>query len=151
MRRLGCALGWLLVPLAPLAALAADLAVRALDPGSLRFWGAMGAVQCCALLGYGCSSLQQWAGWIDDTGGPVTVLERRLRIVQGMLISFMAGNCAYYGGYYYFALHEVACFLAAALGAYGGDKFVSPLVVRLSGMFKALFGNAGANEEEEKP
>lgn len=135
-------LGWFLLPLAPLAALAADQAVRALDPGAPRFWWTMGFVQGLALLGYGCSSLQQWAGWIDDTGGPVTVLERRLRIVQGMLIGFMAGNCAYYGGFYYFGLHEAACFLAAAIGAYGGDKFLSPLLVRFSGMFKAVFGKA---------
>lgn len=138
-------LGWLLVPLAPLAALAAEQAVRSLDPGAPRFWWTMGFVQALVLLGYGCSSLQQWAGWIDDTGGPVTVLERRLRIVQGMLIGLMAGNCAYYGGFYYSGLHEVACFLAAAVGAYGGDKFVSPLVMRLSGMFKAVFGKADAD------
>jgi hypothetical protein len=150
MRRLGCVLGWLVVPLAPLAALAADQAVRGLEPGSLRFWGAMGAVQFCALLGYGCSSLKQWAGWIDDAGGRVTVLERRLRIVQGMLIGFLAGNAAYYGGFYYFGLAEVPCFVAAAFGAFGGEKFIAPAVGRLSGMFKALFGNAGANEEEEK-
>lgn len=138
-------LGWLLVPLAPLWAIAAEQAVRGLDPGAPRFWGAMGVVQLLVLLGYGCSSLPQWAGWIDATGGPIAVLERRLRIVQGMLVGFMAGNCAYYGGFYYFGLPEVPCFVAAAVGAYGGDKFVSPLLVRLSGMFKAVFGKADAD------
>lgn len=131
---------WWLVMLVPLTAFAAEQAMRALDPGVPRFWWALVAVQVLWLVGYGCSSLHQWAGWIDDTGGAVAVLERRLKIVQGMLLAFLAGNTAYFVGYYYYEMVEVMCFGAAAIAAYGGDKFLSPMLSRVTAMFQAAFG-----------
>lgn len=123
---------WLPVLIWPAAGLA-DAAVRTMDASTGRFWFTLAAVQVLSLLGYGTSSLPQWAGWVDETGGIVAVLERRLKIIQGMLIAFLAGNIAYYGGYYYFTLAEIACFGAASIAAYGGDKFLTPLLSRITG------------------
>lgn len=116
----------------PAVAVAAEGGMRPLD-GSLRFWVAAMAVMVLALAGYSASSLPQWAQWLDDTGGPVVIRERRLKIVQGLVIALLAGNIAYYGGFYYLAIAEVACFIAAALGAYAGDRFLNPLVSRMTG------------------
>lgn len=124
---------WWFPALVPLAAAAAEQAVRAADPGAPRFWAALAAVQVLALFGYAASSLPQWAGWIDDTGGAVAVLERRLKIVQGLVIAILAGNLAYFGGFYCFAWPEIPCFGAAAMASYGGDRFLSPLLSRLTG------------------
>jgi hypothetical protein len=131
---------WWLLALVPLAAFAADQAVHSIDPGAPRFWVALGAVQVLSLVGYAASSLPQWAGWIKDTGGPVAVLERRLKIVQGMVIALLAGNCAYYGGHHYWGLAEILAFGTAAMASYGGDKFLSPLMSRIATMFQAAFG-----------
>jgi hypothetical protein len=116
-----------------LAAIAADKAVRALDASEPSFWLSLAAVQVLALFGYGCSSLHEWAGWVDDTGGQVAVLERRLKIVQRMLIGLLAGNGAYFGGFYYYALAQVLCFGAAAAAAYGGDKVLAIVFARFTG------------------
>lgn len=132
---------WWLCMLPPLVAYAAEQAMRALDPGAARFWWALVAVQVLALVGYAASSLPQWAGWIDDSGGAVAVLERRLKIVQGLVIALLAGDCAYYGGYHYFGMAEVLCFGAAAVAAYGGDKFLSPLLSRLTGRVQQQGGS----------
>ena len=120
------------VLLVPAVALATQ-ATWSADAGTLRFWLAFGAVQACAGWGYTCSSLRQWAGWVDKTGGEVAVMERRLALFQGVAIAFLAGNIAYYGGYYYAGLSEIVCFIGAAVSAYGGDKFLSPLLSRITG------------------
>lgn len=130
---------WLLA-LVPVAAYAAEQAVRNLDASEARFWAALAAVQVLSLVGYASSSLPQWAGWIDDTGGAVAVLERRLKIVQGLVIALLSGNAAYVSGYYYFGLPEIVCFGGAAGAAYGGDKFLSPVLSRASQMIQAAFG-----------
>jgi len=130
MARLG---RWLAPALVPFAAMAADQAIRSIDPGAARFWWVFLAVQVLALVGYAASSLPQWAGWIDTAGGAQAILERRLKIVQGTVIAVLAGNCGYYGGFYYFALPEVLCFGTTAIAAYGGDKVLSPLLSRLTG------------------
>lgn len=121
---------WIPALMAPAAVLAE--AMRAFDASSGRFWIALAVAQVISLLGYGASSLPQWAGWVDDTGGAVAMLERKLKIIQGLVIAFLAGNIAYFGGLYY-ALAEIPCFGAAALAAYGGDKFLTPLLSRLTG------------------
>lgn len=127
------ALRWLPPAVLPLAAYATEQAIRILDASAPRFWWAAVAVQVLWLLGYGCSSLPEWAQWKDRTGGDVAVAERRLKIIQRMLLACLAGNVAYYGGYYYFGLAEVGCFLAAAVGAYGGDKFLGVVLSRITG------------------
>lgn len=107
--------------------------MRALDAGSWRFWAAFVAVQGLAGLGWCASSFPLAAGWIDTTGGPVAHLERRLKVLQGIAIAILAGNLAYYGGFYGAGWAEIYCFGAAALAAYGGDKFLTPLLSRLTG------------------
>lgn len=124
---------WVPPLLLPAVAYAAAQATLAVDAGTTRFWVALAAVQVLAAFGYAASSLPQWAQWVDDTGGAVAIIERRLKIVQGLVIALLAGNIAYYGGYYYFAMAEIPCFIAAAVAAYGGDKFLSPLLSRITG------------------
>lgn len=119
--------------LLPAAALAAAQATLAVDAGTGRFWAAFGAVQVLSFFGYAASSLPEWAQWVDDSGGVVEIVERRLKIVQGMIIAVLAGNIAYYGGFYYAGLAEIPCFIGAAVAAYGGDKFLSPLLSRITG------------------
>src|SRR5205807_769955 len=110
------ALAWL-----PAAALATAQGVRMLDGSSPRFWMAFFVVQVLALAGYAASSLPEWAEWKDQTGDPVAIAQRRLKIIQGLVIALLAGNIAYYGGFHYLAVAEVASFIAAAVAAYGGD------------------------------
>lgn len=126
-------LRWLPLVAVPLAVYAADAVVRTLDASTWRFWGAAFAVQLLWLIGYGASSLPEWAQWRDRTGGDVAIAERRLRIIQRMLLACLAGNVAYYGGYYYYTLAEILCFLAAAVAAYGGDKFLGAVLARITG------------------
>lgn len=117
--------GWLMFAV-PLIAYAAGEVTRTLD-GSFRFWMAEVAVLTLALVGYGASSLKDWACWRDGT----TV--QRLEVVQSMIVSVLAGHITYYGGYYYaFSLDiripEIGCFIGTALGGYGGAKYVTVLV-----------------------
>lgn len=128
---------------APAAAVLAEAAMRTLEPGTSRFWWTLGVVQVLGLFGYGCSSIPQLAGWIDPTGDVVVRLERRLKIIQGAMIALLAGNLAYYGGYYYGGVVEIGCFGAAALAAYGGDKFLSPLLQRATDLYTRIFGKPG--------
>src|SRR6266850_8221906 len=106
--------------------------MRPLD-GSPRFWVAGLVVMVLAFSGYAASSLPEWAKWKDESGDAVAISERRLKIIQGLVIAMLAGNIAYYGGFYYLAIAEVACFIAAAVAAYGGDRFLSPLLTRVTG------------------
>lgn len=124
----------LLIP----AAAIAEQAVRALDAGSWRFWFAFGAVLVLGGLGWCASSLALAAGWIDTTGGSVAQFERRLKVLQGVAVSILASILAYFGGFYYFGWPEIACFAAAALAAYGGDKFLTPLLSRITGKAETL-------------
>src|ERR1051325_8338411 len=106
--------GSALLLFAPLLAYAADQALAAFDPSTPRFWGTLAVVQALNVLGWAASSLPQLAKWID--GDTVRErLENRLTIIQGLALSFMAGNIAYYGGRYYMALAEILCFIAAAV------------------------------------
>ena len=121
----------------PLVALAAEQAVRAFEPGTLRFWVTLGAVQMLWLVGYGASSLPAWAKWPDGT------MQDRLMIVSGVITSGVAGNIAYYGGFYYAGFAEIACFIGTGLAGWGGDKFLTPLLGRVVTAFDAILGRAG--------
>jgi hypothetical protein len=123
----------LLLVLVPIAAYAAEAVTRELDAESWRFWAAFIAVQILWGLGYAGSSLQEWAGWQDKSGGDVAIAERRLKIIQGMVIAALAGNIAYFGGHYYLGVAQVACFIGAAAAAWGGDKFLTPILTRITG------------------
>lgn len=124
---------WGLLGLAPFAAVLAGEVQRTLEPGSGRFWFALFAVQVLVAIGHAASSLPDWARWKDTSGGEVAVAERRLKLLQGLVLAALAGNIAYFGGHHYYSLPEIPSFIAAALAAYGGDKFLSPLLSRLTG------------------
>lgn len=126
--------GWLLA-LLPLAALGAEQLLRVFEPGNWRFWAAFGVVQLLWLWGYLASSLPAWAKWDDGT-----VLDR-LTIVQGTFVAALAGNIAYHGGFYYLGLAEIVCFIATSVAAWGGDKFLSPLLQRGYALFGAAPGS----------
>jgi hypothetical protein len=114
------------------AVLAAEQRTRPLD-GSLHFWVAAAVVMLLSFAGYAASSLPEWAKWKDESGDPVAISERRLKIIQGLVLGMLAGNIAYYGALYYLAIAEVACFIGAVVAAYGGDRFLSPLLSRVTG------------------
>lgn len=116
----------------PCIAFALEQGLRTIDPGAGRFWATMGAVQLLALLGYAGSSLAQWAKWPDGT------LLDRLTIMQGAVTSILAGNLCYYGGFYLLPiwqinLPEIGCFIATPVAGWGGDKFISPILARITG------------------
>lgn len=124
--------------LVPLVALAAEQVVRVFEPGTVRFWVTLGAVQLLWMFGYAASSLPLWAKWPDGT------VQDRLTIVQGVVVGCIAGNIAYFGGYYIGNLAEIACFIGTGLAGWGGDKFLTPLLGRVVAAYEAIFGKAGA-------
>ena len=105
----------LLAALVPLAALAVDEMAHHFEPGTMRFWWTLGAVQVLWLFGYLASSLPAWAKWPDGT------VQDRLTIVQGVMVGGLSGNIAYYGGFYYAGFAEIACFIGTGLAGWGGD------------------------------
>ena len=116
----------------PCVALAVDQSLRIMDPGTSRFWAAMLAVQVLGAVGYCGSNLAQWARWPDGS------LLDRLTIAQGAVTSLLAANFAYYGGFYLLPtwqinLPEIGCFIATPIAAWGGDKFISPILSRITG------------------
>jgi hypothetical protein len=131
----------LLLASVPLAALAAEQAVRMFEPGTVRFWVTLGAVQMLWLVGYGASSLPAWAKWPDGT------MQDRLTIVSGVITSGIAGNIGYYGGYYLVGLAEISCFISTGLAGWGGDKFLTPLLGRVVTAFDAILGKGAAGGE----
>jgi len=123
---------FLLLVFFPGTAWAVEQTLRIMDPGAGRFWAAMLAVQVLAAVGYCGSNLAQWAKWPDGS------LLDRLTIAQGAVTAVMAGNFAYYGGYYLLptwqiTLPEIGCFIATPVAAWGGDKFISPILSRITG------------------
>ncbi len=123
----------LVLALVPLS-VAAEQLVRGFDAGAPRFWAALVAVQFLWAIGYAASSLPVWAKWPDGA------LQDRLTIVQGVVVSGLAGNIAYYGGFYYIGFAEIACFIGSGLAGWGGDKFLTPLLSRLTAAIEALTG-----------
>jgi len=116
---------WLLLFAFPYAT-AAEQMSRSLI-GDTRFWVVAAAVQVLGVIGYLASSLAQWAKWPDGT------LIERLALVQGSVTALLAANIAFYGGYYYVECPEIVAFIAAAVASWGGDKFISPILVRITG------------------
>lgn len=123
----------LLLAVVPLS-VAAEQLVQAFDPSASRFWAALAAVQVLWLFGYAASSLPVWAKWPDGTVGD------RLTIVQGALVAGLAGNIAYYGGYYYAGFAEVACYIGSGVAGWGGDKFLTPVLQRVNAAIAAFTG-----------
>ena len=131
----------LLLASVPFVALGAEQVVRVFEPGTVRFWATLAAVQLLWLVGYGASSLPAWAKWPDGT------TQDRLTIVSGVITSGIAGNIGYYGGYYLVGLAEIACFISTGLAGWGGDKFLTPLLGRVVTAFDAILGKGGAGGE----
>lgn len=123
----------LLLLMVPAAAIAAESMLAKFEPTTTRFWMEFVAVQFLNALGYAASSLPQLANWVDDSGTNVEQLTRRYKIISGCCVAAMAGNIGYYGGMYYVGVAEIGCFIAAAVCAYGGDKFLTPLLSRITG------------------
>ena len=98
-------------------------------PVNDRFWGALLAVQCITALGYFASSLPTWARWLDDQA----TMEQRLAVVSGALTAVMAGNVAYFGSLYYMHTAEVSAFISSGVAAWGGDKFLTPILQKIVG------------------
>lgn len=90
-------------------------------------------VQFVSLVGHGAASLPDWAQWSDQDGTRVEVAARRLKIIQGLLISILAGNISFYGGQYYAGLHEIPGLIGSGMAAYGGDRFLTPILSRITG------------------
>jgi hypothetical protein len=133
---------WVLLLVLPAVAFAAAQATLSIDAEAPRFWVALAVVQLVGFFGWSVSSLPDLAQWKDHSGGDVAIAERRLKILQGILMSLFAANLAYYGGYYYSGLAELPSFLAAGLAAFGGDKFVLPLLTRATAALSVIFGGA---------
>lgn len=91
------------------------------------------AVQGISLMAHGASSLTEWAQWKDDSGTPVELATRRLKVVQGLMVSIFAGNVAYYGLQVTTQTDDVPSLILAGVAAYGGDKFLTPILARITG------------------
>jgi hypothetical protein len=107
----------------PLAAIATEqAAVHALDFGSWRFWVNGAFVLVVALGGWAASSLAQLAQWTE--GWPA-----RLKVLQGLVTSVMAGVIAYALAVYA-GTPDIPSMVGAALAGWGGEKFLNPLLER---------------------
>lgn len=112
----------------PVVAFAASATLDTL-PVNDRFWGALLAVQFITALGYLASSLPTWARWLDDEA----TLEQRLSVISGALTAVLAGNVAYFGALHYMHVAEVGAFISSGVAAWGGDKFLTPILQRIVG------------------
>lgn len=97
------------------------------DWSTAVFWGLFGVVQACWIVGYSLSSLPKWGKWIDGSAD----IEYKLNIVVGVLFSLVAGNLAYYLGFYEFGWKLLYCICGALAGGFAGEKWLSPLLMRV--------------------
>lgn len=123
----------------PVAAYAAEGATRALSIDS-RFWWTHFFVTVLSLGGWAGSSLPKLANWVDSP-------KAKLEIVQGVVVAGLSGSIAYYGGFYLlsgtsYAVPEVGCFMATIIAAWGGDRFLAPLLNTLSDFAQRVTGRA---------
>jgi len=94
-------------------------------------WAFFG-VQLVSVAGHAAASLVDWADWADKSGAPVDIARRRLKLLQGLAISLLAGNACYYGSSH-LGVGEIPGLLGSGIAAYGGDRFLTPLLTRLTG------------------
>jgi hypothetical protein len=118
-----------LVLLAPTAAIAAEVGARTLERewASDTFWWLFGGVQLLWAIGYCSSSLPKWGKWIDGDASTAD----KLAVVAGVLCALLAGNAAYYLGYYEAGLARLYCLLAAAGGGFMGERYLTPLFSKM--------------------
>lgn len=105
-----------------------------------RFWWAHFFVMVLSCAGWAGSSLPKLAGWVDG-------VRQRLEILQGLIVSLISGSFAYYGGFYLLTGYgynppEVGCFMATILAAWGGDRFLTPLLDTMMGFVRRVTGKA---------
>ena len=129
---------WLLFAVPP-AALAAERLL--LDSATGAFWGVLGAVQALCLLGHAAASLSTWAAWRDE-GTVAEVRARRFHLAQGVAVSLLAGNATYYGGVYVGMYGIAESLIGASLAAWGGDRFLGPVLERVVEMLRTALGGA---------
>ena len=87
----------------------------------------MALLHVVILIAYGAASLPKWAQWIDGSR-----LER-FTIVQGVLISLIAGWLAWMLFYHYGNAHEALCWVMVVLGSYFGEQFLRMVLERYAG------------------
>lgn len=107
----------------PVAAALAAEQTRIVDP-TLLPWATWFWVVLLALLGWAASSLPALAGWVDGT------LAERLKVVQGVIASLLAGMIAFLLGRYFEAAN-ILSFIGAAGGGFLGDKYLQPMFTRV--------------------
>ena len=90
-------------------------------------------VQFVSMIGYFAASLSDWAVWNDDSGTPLEQATRRLKLVQGMIVGILTGNVCFYGGTIGLSAETLTGFITAGLGAYGGDRVLTPILQRIIG------------------
>lgn len=122
---------WWLLWLLPTVVLAAEQValVSGVTEIILIFFG----VQLVSVVGHGAASLTDWAQWGDRSGSSVDMYARRLKLVQGLLLSGLAGNAFFYGSQQMADLSEIPALLGAGVAAYGGDRFLTPILTRITG------------------
>lgn len=103
-----------------------------------RFWWAHFFVTVLSLAGWAGSSLPKLAGWVDG-------MKEKLEILQGVVVALISGSIAYYGGFYLLAnfgynVPEIGCFIATIVAAWGGDRFLTPLLDTLADLTKRVTG-----------
>ena len=119
--------GWLLLLGVSVAHAADSILLRAIenDWRGETFWWTFIAVQVLWAIGYLSSSLPKWAKWTTaDTEG-------RLTVIAGALCALIAGNTAYYMGYYEMGFKTLYCLFGAIGGGFLGEKYLTPLFQKL--------------------
>ena len=123
------------VVLVPVAAAIAAGQTQSLDPALVPIatwcW-----VTMLALLGWAASSLATLAGWMDGSAA------ERLKILQGIVASLLAGVIVFLLGRWYGA-PEILNFVGVAGGGFMGDKYLMPLFTRVLGAIWPAANNAG--------
>lgn len=108
------------VPLLCLAApVFADQTVKLVDPQAVPWltWAWVGGL---SFVGWFASSAPKIARWQDEEDR----LEKRLTVMQGLVVSLMAGIIAYLLALYTGAPNLLG-FIAVALAAYAGEKYLA--------------------------
>lgn len=84
-------------------------------------------VVALSAIGWAASSLATLAGWVDGS------MADRLKIIQGVIASVLAGVVAFLLGKYA-AVPELLVFLGVAGAGFMGEKYLLPLFQRILGV-----------------
>jgi hypothetical protein len=89
------------------------------------FWFLFAAVQFLWAVGYIASSAPKLLRWVDGS------IAGKLEVLSGVACSLIAGNACYYLGYYYANMTHILCLFAAIGGGFTGERYLTPLFMRL--------------------